>query len=179
MRSIITNLTPASGRQDHTTSPSARSALSSAAPPASIASQPYVRDDRETPLVCGLGCERCRSDLGQKGTGIFLREGLDSESVICPSGQNQTSCGTTSARRQPVGWVERSDTHRVACVQVRSPSTRNINRPCPISSRGRRSATKKKLPPATKLRRYPVMGHIHKGDLMGIASLHPSYGLSP
>src|SRR6202047_4006154 len=28
-------------------------ALSSAAPPASIASQPYVRDDRETPLVCG------------------------------------------------------------------------------------------------------------------------------
>jgi hypothetical protein len=30
-------------------------ALSSVAPPASIASQPYVRDDRETPLVCGPG----------------------------------------------------------------------------------------------------------------------------
>jgi hypothetical protein len=28
-------------------------ALSSAAPPASIASQPYVRDDRETPLCVG------------------------------------------------------------------------------------------------------------------------------
>src|SRR3984893_17733519 len=58
MRSIITNLTPASGRQDHTTSPSARSALSSAAPPASIASQPYVRDDRETPLCVGRDGER-------------------------------------------------------------------------------------------------------------------------
>jgi hypothetical protein len=33
------NLTPASGRQDHTTSPSARSALSSLAPPASTASR--------------------------------------------------------------------------------------------------------------------------------------------
>src|SRR5580693_9956857 len=28
---------------------------SSVAPPASIASRPYVRDDRETPLVCGPG----------------------------------------------------------------------------------------------------------------------------
>ena len=134
-----------------------KKAPSSAAPPASIASQPYVRDDRETPLVCGLGCERCRSDLGQKGTGIFLREGLDSESVICPSGQNQTSCGTTSARRQPVGWVERSDTHRVACAQVRLPSTHNIDRPCPISNRGRRSTTKKKLPPGHEV--ATVSGH--------------------
>jgi hypothetical protein len=47
------NLTPASGRQDHTTSPFARPALSSAAPLASIASPPYVRDDRETPLCVG------------------------------------------------------------------------------------------------------------------------------
>jgi hypothetical protein len=32
-----------------------KSALSSAAPLASIASPPYVRDDRETPLLCGPG----------------------------------------------------------------------------------------------------------------------------
>jgi hypothetical protein len=50
-------------------------ALSSAAQPASIASQPYVRDDRETPLSCGPGWKRHRSDLGQKKTGIFLRGG--------------------------------------------------------------------------------------------------------
>src|SRR6202034_2276012 len=33
-------------------------ALSSVAPPASIASQPYVRDDRETPLCVGRDGER-------------------------------------------------------------------------------------------------------------------------
>jgi hypothetical protein len=44
------NLTPASGRQDHTASPSARLVLSSAAPPASTASRLHVRDDCETPL---------------------------------------------------------------------------------------------------------------------------------
>jgi hypothetical protein len=43
------NLTPASGCQDHTTSPSAlASPVSRAA--ASIASRPHVRDVRETPL---------------------------------------------------------------------------------------------------------------------------------
>src|SRR3984957_21138693 len=46
------NLTPASGRQDHTTSPSASAHLVKSAS-ASIASQPYVRDDRETPLCVG------------------------------------------------------------------------------------------------------------------------------
>ena len=55
---LLKNLTPASGRQDHTTSPSARIALSSVAQPASIASQPYVRDDRETPLCVGRDGER-------------------------------------------------------------------------------------------------------------------------
>ena len=44
------NLTPASRRQDHTTSPSAITALRQQHV-ASIASRPYVRDDRETPLV--------------------------------------------------------------------------------------------------------------------------------
>ena len=41
-------------------------ALSSLAPPASIASLPYVRDDRETPLCVGRDGVGCRSDLGQK-----------------------------------------------------------------------------------------------------------------
>jgi hypothetical protein len=50
MRSIIANLTPAPGRQDHTTSPSA-SALFVKSASASTASHPNVRDDRDTPLV--------------------------------------------------------------------------------------------------------------------------------
>jgi hypothetical protein len=49
--------------------------------------------------------------------------------------------------------------------------------PYPVGSRGRRSVTKKKLPPATKLGQYPIMRPHSQGNLMGIASLHPSYGL--
>ncbi|MEO6840354.1 MAG: hypothetical protein ABI192_06270, partial [Bradyrhizobium sp.] len=54
MRSIIANLTPAPGRQDHTTSPSA-SALFVKSASASTASRANVRDDRETPLLAGAG----------------------------------------------------------------------------------------------------------------------------
>ncbi len=75
-------------------------ALSSAAPPASIASQPYVRDDRETPLVCGPGCERYRSDLGQKRTGIFLRRGLDRRWRNSPRAKSADACPTTSHTTQ-------------------------------------------------------------------------------
>jgi hypothetical protein len=64
-----------------------KSALSSAAPPASIASQPYVRDDRETPLCVGRDGEGYAGDLGQKGTGIFLRMGLDGPNQIERKGE--------------------------------------------------------------------------------------------
>src|ERR1700753_2957920 len=47
---LLRNLTPASRRQDHTTSPSAIKVLSSAARLASTASRPAFRDDREPPL---------------------------------------------------------------------------------------------------------------------------------
>ena len=52
-----------------------KKALSSAAPPASIAPQPYVRDDRETPLCVGRDGGGYRSDLGQAGREIFFAEG--------------------------------------------------------------------------------------------------------
>jgi hypothetical protein len=54
-----------------------KSALSSAAPPASIASQPYVRDDRETPLCVGRDGGGYAGDLRRKGMEIFLQAGLD------------------------------------------------------------------------------------------------------
>jgi len=76
------DLTPASGRQDHTILPSAatslvsglfdrsqvfRLALQSHRPQdaaASTASRPYVRDDRETPLCVGRDAKGSRGDLG-------------------------------------------------------------------------------------------------------------------
>jgi hypothetical protein len=47
---LLENLTPASGRQNHTTSPSAMPSAFVNAPLASTASRANVRDDRETPL---------------------------------------------------------------------------------------------------------------------------------
>jgi hypothetical protein len=53
MQSIIANLTPASRRQDHTTSPSenSRARLPRNSRPSHPA--PNVRDDRDTPLFWG------------------------------------------------------------------------------------------------------------------------------
>jgi hypothetical protein len=87
------NLTPASGRQDHTTSPSAlapfvRAKRLRCVLPRPSHPLPYVRDDRETPLCVGPGCQRCRSDLRQMGTGIFLRRGLDRRTTDLPVRHN-------------------------------------------------------------------------------------------
>jgi hypothetical protein len=72
----FTDLTPASGRQDHTASPSARDVIR----PLTCRVHripPRVRDDREPPSV-GRDGKTYAGDLGQKGTGIFLQRGLDS-----------------------------------------------------------------------------------------------------
>src|SRR3954464_13314896 len=52
LRFVSANLTPASGRQDHPTSPSASARFVKRAA-ASTASRTNVRDDRETPLQRG------------------------------------------------------------------------------------------------------------------------------
>jgi hypothetical protein len=55
MQKHCRELTPASGRRDHTTSPSAGCTVRLLRQPASTASRANVRDDRETPLVVGTG----------------------------------------------------------------------------------------------------------------------------
>ena len=72
-----TDLTPASRRQDHTTSPSAsqRSRQQRRLRPPHPA--PYVRDDRETPLCVGRDGGGYTCDLGQRRREIFLQMGLD------------------------------------------------------------------------------------------------------
>jgi hypothetical protein len=54
-----------------------KQARSSARRLASTASRTYVRDDRETPLLCGRDGEVYKPDLGILKTRIFLSEGLD------------------------------------------------------------------------------------------------------
>jgi hypothetical protein len=92
-------LTPASRRQDHTTSPSASVPFVSS----TIGVHripPYVRDDRETPLR-GTGWRDYRTDLGQVGRGIFLQMGLDRNSLICPVGQSGCPFPPVKQRRSP------------------------------------------------------------------------------
>ena len=83
---LLKNLTPASRRQDHTILPSARSALSSLALLASIASRSNVRDDRETPLSVGRDGGRYKLICVFGKSEYFFKEGWTDDSVICPSG---------------------------------------------------------------------------------------------
>src|SRR5882724_651050 len=87
------NLTPASGRQDHTTSPSASSALRLCAPSASTASRPAFVTIASRPSV-GRDGARHTPDLHFGKTEIFFQWGLDkrfvlssAHSLICPSGR--------------------------------------------------------------------------------------------
>src|SRR5216684_3161059 len=103
------DLTPASGRQDHTILPSAATSLVSTLgdrsrvqenPPCDPIARktlprpphpvPYVRDDRETPLCVGRDTQSSRCDLGGVKTKIFLQRGLDTPFNKPPGGQITT-----------------------------------------------------------------------------------------
>ena len=86
---LLENLTPASGRQDHTASPSADKRLRLWRRLTSIASLPYVRDDRETPLCVGrdgedeevicLGSEpKYFCERGWTGVSVIARRAVNS-----------------------------------------------------------------------------------------------------
>jgi hypothetical protein len=74
MRSIIANLAPASGRQDHTTSPSANALLvlqTHLRPPQSRLT---CRDDRDTSLLSEAGWREEATDRGVLEAKCFSRE---------------------------------------------------------------------------------------------------------
>src|SRR6266849_4285038 len=97
------NLTPASRRQDHTTSPSASASFVSAPFDRSRESRPAITSHAQCCRVhripfptsvtiakrpsVGRDGEGYRSDLGQAGNEIFLQMGLDSETAEQPVGQ--------------------------------------------------------------------------------------------
>jgi hypothetical protein len=72
---LLKNLMPASGHQDHTTSPSASSAFVNA-PSASTASRLTSVTIAKRPSV-EAGWQGFRFDLGRRRSGIFLQMGLD------------------------------------------------------------------------------------------------------
>jgi hypothetical protein len=85
---LLESLTPASGRRDHTTSPSAL-ARSPHAPLRPPHPAPYVRDDREPPLLWARDGRAYRDDLPDSESGIFFLMRLDRFWVICPSGNQK------------------------------------------------------------------------------------------
>ena len=72
---LTANLTPASRRQDHTSSPSASAPFVKSAS-ASTAARSNVRDDGQRPSL-GTGWRGYRTDLRFRKTRIFLQKGLD------------------------------------------------------------------------------------------------------
>ena len=114
------NLTPASGRQDHTILPYAatslvrslgdRSQVSSTRPAIPSRAKrcrvhripPRVRDDRDTPLCVGWDAKSSRGDLGCVKTEIFLQRGLDTPVNKPPDGQ------ITTRQREQIPLVSRT-----------------------------------------------------------------------
>jgi hypothetical protein len=61
---------------------------------------PYVRDDRDTPLLWARDGRAGSADLPDGESGIFFEGGLDRKSLICPSGKNpRRHC-------ESVGWAK-------------------------------------------------------------------------
>jgi hypothetical protein len=121
------NLMPASGHQDHATSPSAL-ALSSEAPSASTASRPAFVTFAKHPSV-GQDGGGYRGDLGKNETGIFLQRGLDSRSTEQPVGQITLIGFNNSCSVRRAESVQRS--HQCFGWRSHSPSAQLDCRPCP------------------------------------------------
>ena len=81
MRSIVAHLTPTSGRQDHTTSPSAKTTFVSASPPRPSHPAPTSVTIAIRPS-CGTGCAKDGGDLGIGQSEIFFAAGLDDPNQI-------------------------------------------------------------------------------------------------
>ncbi len=97
-RALPQNLTPASGRQDHTISPYASRAVVKGTS-ASTAPHRAFRDDREPPLSSGGMGQAYIADLPDALSGIFFATGLDRFLLICPSCSFVAPISATSSLR--------------------------------------------------------------------------------
>jgi hypothetical protein len=101
--SIVANLMPASGHQDHTASPSASSASRLYAPPRPPHPAPNVRDDREPSLLGARDSAGDSRDFSSKGSEISLRVMLDTSFAKQPVGQisGTMACGQIALLPMP------------------------------------------------------------------------------
>ncbi len=138
-------LTPASGRQDHTTSPYAaivsrpravdrsqifRPALRSHCAQdaaASTASRPAFRDDHDTPLWWGGMARACRDDLPDGLSEIFLERGIDTPVNKPPDGQISGGAVTERASTR----ARQSWSAATSAPRTRSPCRRRASDKAP------------------------------------------------
>jgi hypothetical protein len=121
------NLTPASGRQDHTTSPYAaasfvRTLVARLTLPRPPHPAPYVRDDREAPLLWERDDGSCRDDLGRLKTKIFLQAGLDRLMGDLPVGHIRATWGREATKPFAANSTSGCATCRVASADSRRVS---------------------------------------------------------
>ncbi len=88
MRSIIANLTPASGRQDHTTSPYASGAVRRLAPSRPPHPAPRFVTTARTPLRVEAECPNHAADLGSVSNGFRKKRTLG-----CDKLARRVKCG--------------------------------------------------------------------------------------
>jgi hypothetical protein len=119
-----TNLTPASRRQDHTTSPSAEKRPRQKRyqrPPHPV---PNVRDDRETPLKRDGMRESIKLFLPSDETKYFCRRDWTPKSPDSPTGKSGDVAVATSAQRH-AGSEDMTAGYRFVhpgCTRFRSAS---------------------------------------------------------
>ena len=102
------DLAPASGRQNHTTSPSATTSFVHDGPRPSHPA-PNVRDDREAPLLSSAGQQQIATDRGWFGSGIFSQGRLDGANQLETAAQISVC---VHAIFQPVSRLQQAATRR-------------------------------------------------------------------
>ena len=148
-RSLPASLTPASRRQDHTTSPSARQRSRQKRRPRPPHPASNVRDDRETPLERRRDSEESAADLGVRSRTPIAADWHDGQ--ISPQGElvrqsslrsyacwpkvataSQPSCFSPCGRR----WRGRSPRRMRGLHPRREPLTRLRFAKAPSPTRG-------------------------------------------
>ena len=129
------NLAPASGRQDHTTSPSAVDAVRQRAACVHRIPRPTSVTIAKRPSRRRRDGDRYSSDLGQTGKEMFLRTGLDRWNQIELSRQNrrlaQTKCGRApGVRRAHVASTPTHDSDEDGASVVRLVIVSNDRKEC-------------------------------------------------
>jgi hypothetical protein len=174
MRVLPHNLTPASGCQDHTTSPSASACVRlSQAPRPPHPTARFVTC--ATPLSSGETGRASSADLPDGLSGIFFARGLDRFLVICPSGQLVTSeNGSSPLRANESRECAPDDRLRDSSAEAQRAKAEAIHSAARLGGRGLLLGRNRTQPWGTLIGRFRCYGL--RGEAMAPSSRQQSDG---